>query len=882
MVSRNNIWPPYPETRLLRYNLCIHIDEFGGGVVKLFCCVAFIALFGALAEAGYAGAFALQNGFFSVAGKDGVVDSLRVDPAGKSRYGRNQIISLSVGVPVASETVVSKIDKAKHRLTLHGATFRTYTVANHHQASFAQPLEPGHTLGQSFTVAKGVIFAVSAQVPTWNTSDSGLTIKLYRLDGEHRTEVSSIRQDNHIDGKWIELKFSDQPAGKYLLEMSDVKGKAGWWSANRNDIPGGEATIDGTLQPNVSRNLLVYGYHTSSGDFEIALKGNKFQSKFTLDAASQGQALEHRLVMPWVKAGYDTTSDKIPFHHFISDAGLYVPVHQMKRRPFSGIYGQSILMSGRFGADMVFNNGGIHFDFADDKMTMVTGVGTWEMEVLPHTDKLPVGFPVFYSSNAKSDKVLNEFFLSHNFNFGVGTNPDWKEWHTLQIAWTANKQNEWQHQQFLDFKIAPDGYVYCWGGDPGWPFPFKDDDKDGKNDYDTRHFTTNPCFVLGGWREYCWTRETDYLAKLMPRVRLAMEFMLKELDGTSGMLTIKAPGHEGKDGSIGSNYWDILPMGYKDAFTDAHFYPCLEAMAQLEEAVLANAGVKSKLAATEPVARTPRFYRELAQKARKAYNDTFWLADKGRYSGCVDIDGVTHDYGHTFVNLPAMAYGLADPDQVKRIYNWMETAVSASGKADMYSRWIIAPRAGMIHNPKRTEPQTLVPSWWSMSWAGTDYDEQCQDGGAILYTSYHDIMARAKYLGADNAWKRLTEILDRYSKPDHLSGGCPLYLVEITQGGPGGVAGAVGVEGEFPESGLVPVSFLYAFLGIDADVDGLKIRPNLPKSLSFGGVRNLRYNGKMYDIKVTNDSVRIKCTTKGAEKTSVKKLKPGEAFRLKS
>ena len=218
----------------------------------------------------------------------------------------------------------------------------------------------------------------------------------------------------------------------------------------------------------------------------------------------------------------------------------------------------------------------------------------------------------------------------------------------------------------------------------------------------------------------------------------------------------------------------------------------------------------------------------------------------------------------------------------------METGLTSSGKADTYSRWVFAPRACTIHNPKRDEPQKPVlsgvegplPSWWCLVWNGTGYDEQCQDGGAILYTSFYDIIARARFLGADNAWKRLGEILDRYSKPDHLSGGSPLYSGEATQGGPGGTAGSVGVEGEFPESGLVPASFLYAFLGIDADIGGLAICPNLPSALEFAGVRHLRYAGKMYDIRVTSSTVELKCTAKGCERAIRKNVARGEVFRF--
>jgi len=857
----------------------------------------FLVIAGLLLAAASARAeeFSLDNGYFSVSGRDGVITSLRLDPAGKSRYGRNHIISLSVGNPVPDPDARSEVDEPGRRLTIRGSKLSNPVSIDQSQANFAQLCAPGSTIGQTFVIDRGFLHSVEAHVPTWHTKDSSATLTLYRLDGNQRRKIASRRYENLVDGAWVEMKVPDTPAGTFLLEMSDVKGIAGWWSQGKNRVKG-EATIDGQPRPDEDRCFRAHGYEIGIGDLEITLDGPKMRTRFSPTAdpavASTGpailslskDALQTRLLLPWVKDGYDTTSDRIVFRHFLTSEGIYMPVHQFKRRPWSGVSGPWVVMGGRFGADLKFPNASIHLHFDDDSMAMVFPGGEREIELLPSSDDLGEQFPVFYSSDPKTDRALNGFLLSHNFNFGVGTNPDWKDWHTLQLSWTANRQCIWQRQQFLDYKMDPNGYVYCWGGDPGWPFPYKDEDSDGKNDYDTRHFTTNPCFILGAWREYCWNPDPDYLAKLMPRVRLAMEFMLKEMDGDKGVIVAKAPGHEGKDMSIGSNYWDISPFGWKDAFTNAHYYPSLEAMAQLEETALryrllrlpmGEGRGKGELA---PAPRTPRYYRRLAETVRKSYNDTFWLQDKGRYSGCVDIDGVTHDYGFTYVNLPAMAYGLADPEQVRRIYEWMESGVSSSGKRDIYSRWVFAPRACSIHIPRRDEPQEPVPSWWSMAWNGTAYDEQCQDGGAILYTSFHDILARARYLGADNAWKRLTEIVDRYAEPDHLSGGSPLYCGEATQGGPGGSAGSVGVEGEFPESGLVPVSFLYAFLGIDADIHGLKIRPNLPSALKFGGVRNLRYNGLMYDIKVTNTSVEIRCITEGHKRVVRADVRRGEAY----
>ena len=95
-----------------------------------------------------------------------------------------------------------------------------------------------------------------------------------------------------------------------------------------------------------------------------------------------------------------------------------------------------------------------------------------------------------------------------------------------------------------------------------------------------------------------------------------------------------------------------------------------------------------------------------------------------------------------------------------------------------------------------------------------------QDGGAILYTSGFDVMARARYRSADDAWARMTAILDRWTEPDSICGGAPLYRGEGTVDAPGG-AHSVGTDVPFPESGLAPASFLYAFVGVEAEPEAL-------------------------------------------------------------
>ncbi|MCX6376666.1 MAG: hypothetical protein NTU88_11645 [Armatimonadetes bacterium] len=246
----------------------------------------------------------------------------------------------------------------------------------------------------------------------------------------------------------------------------------------------------------------------------------------------------------------------------------------------------------------------------------------------------------------------------------------------------------------------------------------------------------------------------------------------------------------------------------------------------------------------------------------------------------MDIDGVKHDYGFTFVNLEALYYGLGEAEKAQRIYEWMETEPTSSGKADTYSKWIFAPRASTIHNPPRpsstiNHQPSPVPPWWTYWWPGTPYGDQCQDGGAILYVSFFDLMDRVRYRGAENAWGRFMEIMGRYRMPDRLCGGSPLYRGEVSQQEN---AGAVGVDYPFPESGLVPLYFLYGVIGVEAAPDGLRISPHLPKALAYAEVKGLRWRGMNLSIRITGSSVQIKGTDRSG-KPFARKLtyKPGES-----
>ena len=59
-----------------------------------------------------------------------------------------------------------------------------------------------------------------------------------------------------------------------------------------------------------------------------------------------------------------------------------------------------------------------------------------------------------------------------------------------------------------------------------------------------------------------------------------------------------------------------------------------------------------------------------------------------------------------------------------------------------------------------------------------------------------------------------------------------------------------GVLGEFPESGLVPYTFISNIVGLNATVKGLEIKSALPSGMEFAGVSEYVYGNRTYSIKV--------------------------------
>jgi hypothetical protein len=378
---------------------------------------------------------------------------------------------------------------------------------------------------------------------------------------------------------------------------------------------------------------------------------------------------------------------------------------------------------------------------------------------------------------------------------------------------------------------------------------------------DTRHNVNNLNFIRGCCDYFLWSRDVSFLRDQIKRLRAAMRFVEREFQTRERNCVYTTwPGHEGRSGvrwldgqkqivpgeGIGSNYWDLLPFGGEDALATVYYYDTLRDLAALEEMIAAHPDWRvSSADAYDPVD-----LRRHAEQVKAHFGKRFWNKATGRF-GTVDLDGRLHDFGFTFLNNEAVAFGIATRAQATSIHAWMRGARTVAGDTstgpDIY-HWRFGPRSTTRRNS----------DYYFWGWSNPEsipWGYQVQDGGAVLGWSYYDLMARLATAGPDDAAARLAEIATWFDETQ-AEGGYRAYYGKDPERGTlqgGNVAGGLGIDKEFRESILLPQVMLYGFLGFRPTIDGFAIAPRLPRDWAELTISRIHLHDHVLDVTGTRD-----------------------------
>lgn len=445
-----------------------------------------------------------------------------------------------------------------------------------------------------------------------------------------------------------------------------------------------------------------------------------------------------------------------------------------------------------------------------------------------------------------------------------------------------------------------------------------------RGQYDTRQTNNNALLLRAARMYYEYTGDNEYLQNNLARFRKAAEFLIGVCGGEDGLISMRDffVGHEGGTNkeseyanSIGNGYWDIISCAPDGFYTNIYYYKAIESMLYLERMAeaagieaemptVANGDYSSGQEGSFTYDETAESLEELLGTIRTALQapvDTnaktgFWDEEKGRFIEGFDLYGEVIDYGFIMFNLEAVAAGICTDEQATAIMDWVsgkriveEDAQNAPGNSEdarqgNYASGYQGTRLNEdgsfadtgtlgIYDfefaPRSTTVKNTNQYVWN--WAGNNaFGGQVQDGGAIMYLSYYDLMSRISTYGADDAFERLKGIQTWYEKVKAVADEANIdetapknfYREYYSQRGiimqGAGTAGGIGLDEEFLESALLLAAIPYGFFGIGSEeYNVLSVAPSIPDSLDWWKMENLQYRGVNYDLSVGKDFVQV-------------------------
>ena len=430
---------------------------------------------------------------------------------------------------------------------------------------------------------------------------------------------------------------------------------------------------------------------------------------------------------------------------------------------------------------------------------------------------------------------------------------EWLDWQSQKFFWTDYEAaNAAMVDVIKEVKYSGDD----WSGEQGYIWSTSDNPK---HFGVQSHYQYNAIFIMGvsnyilsgNYRNLydINNNQIDFFdlknrdgQTMWDRLETAMNYQLVALKGNTGLLTINDPENAGRLNSNASSYYDAYNWdGYLSAACNIYFYASLHAMAGLYDF---RAAYYNDTEAPQKA----QYLRDLSVTVKEKFNKTFWDSSKGRFIGAINVDGVRHDYGTTYINLMACAFGLVDEDKAQSLFEWINGERIVEGDKstgeDIYF-YKISPRSNTI------DLSSIGPPYYFWDHDGATMptpDGWCgwpnqQNGGIFFWVEHYDLLARIKYLGGDDAWERFSVVIDEFHKDQLRRMSFYNDSDKFDQG----------IIGEYPESGMVPLTFLNGFIGINVKGDGLEINPCLPEELTFAKVSEYQFGGRTYSITVSKE-----------------------------
>lgn len=229
-------------------------------------------------------------------------------------------------------------------------------------------------------------------------------------------------------------------------------------------------------------------------------------------------------------------------------------------------------------------------------------------------------------------------------------------------------------------------------------------------------------------------------------IAMAREMLAQDTTG-NGLIKYRLSGNAGSwtGATRPANWWDTIGFGHEDAYSNALAYRACRLLAEVV------ARWRGAAAAAE--------FSAAAERIRASYYEAFYESASGLLAGWRSADGQRHDYGFTFVNGMAVAFGLVDSATGHRLMDALLAVLSAVG----YDRFDLGLPGNL--RPIRREDYTDL----RRRYGGPDREDGLdafqiyENGGATHCHAYWTVKALYRLGRTDEARKIFYPILRSFA-----------------------------------------------------------------------------------------------------------------------
>lgn len=309
--------------------------------------------------------------------------------------------------------------------------------------------------------------------------------------------------------------------------------------------------------------------------------------------------------------------------------------------------------------------------------------------------------------------------------------------------------------------------------------------------------------VIQGIRFYLLhTGDLDAVRLWLPKMESMLAYFIKRR-GTQGLFELEKSGAHW--------YYDVVPTSGINSYHNAFFYKALLDLAEMEAA----AGSAEKAAE----------YRRLAVEIREAFNRVLWrdnLQGGTRYLDWIGADGKEVSDFYDVCQWPAVAVGLASPEQARKIVATADARLLELEKQYGYPGF------------------ACLSKLWNINGV-------YMSGGSLLAQTYWEIVARTRAGDGQGAAKRLTSFARRFRENSWAGdNGADIH---------GNMVGG-DHEPYLADMVVVSTAVVHGFMGIEPTWDRLTVTPHLPTNWPWAEAEIL-YKGQRQRVRVEGTNVNV-------------------------